>query len=338
MTPDLIKEREERYEKRKKAKRDFDKVINLSVKKGDQKSFMLSVKQSDTTVRLLDEGVVVDADGDPMFYIKKGALQAFYDRLDDDYVGSINIGHQEFASFPFLVGEWTKKDLSLVDIGDGRKGLDVSLKLDDNSIFVKELRRNDYTVGVSAEFFYEVDYENSDILRLEVLSRVDIKDFGIVGEAGNAASGGIKLKGETGMKNDGILAKLAAKYLKAEEKEESKAKTEEKKEEVKTEGEVEAKAETELDIAGAVEEIGELLEEKEEMLSLMETMDAELEAVKAELADAKKELAAKGTTVDETIGKFKELAAKYGSKQKEKKAAVEEKKNDTLSDDGLGVL
>ena len=179
----IIDERDKRTIYRKLRKKEYDNILTLSVSDGQK-------------VRLLDEGTVVDAYGSPLFYIRKGVLKAFYEGLSDDYVGSINIGHTDLASFPDrIVGTWSKKDLSLVDIGDGRQGLDVNLKLMEDHPLVKALRLLPFSLGVSAEFGYHIDQEATETYQLEVLDAVNIYDFAIVGEAGNVNSSGIELKG-----------------------------------------------------------------------------------------------------------------------------------------------
>lgn len=199
----IIDDREARTIYRKLMKRNFDAKIKLALG-----------KPTGQTVRLLDEGMVVDANGYPWFYIQKGTLKAYLDSLADGYEGSINIGHQSFATFPFLVGSWTKEDLHLVDIGDGRCGLDVDLRLDPDNMFVKMLHDAPYDVGVSAEFTYSVNYEASEELGIEVYDSIFIKDFAIVGDAGNVNSSGIKLEGGgKPMKNIKELSNLIDKEL-----------------------------------------------------------------------------------------------------------------------------
>lgn len=349
MGTDLIKEREKRYEKRKKAKQEFDKLINLGITQNcENKTFKkLSANSDGKTVRLLDEGVVVDAYGYSLFYIPRGELSAFYDRLPDDYEGSVNIGHQEFASFPFLVGQWSKKDLSLVDIGEGRKGLDVKLNLDDESIFIKELKRKDYSVGVSAEFSYEIDFDKSMTLELEVVRNINIMDFAIVGEAGNVNSGDINLKteGDVQMEKQSFLEKLLTKYnLSSDSKKNKELKEEQPKEDQKTD---ELKKDqqnidgvTEDELQGFADKFEEVIEENEQLLKVVGAADKENEALKSKLAEKEKELAAYEKNVPDALGRFKELAAHYGVKQKELKESKEnkEKINTEKSEDGWGAI
>ena len=178
----IIDERDIRTIHRKLRKKEYDDIMTLSV-------------DSTQKVRLLDEGMVVSAYGDPLFYIMKGTLQKYLDNLPDDYEGSINLGHMDFATFPILLGKWTKKDMSLVDIGDGRMALDVDLRLDDENFIVKELKRAEYDLAVSAEFGYHLNEEFTEKYGLEILDEIFISDFAIVGEPGNVNSSGIRLKG-----------------------------------------------------------------------------------------------------------------------------------------------
>ena len=65
----IIDERNVRTIHRKLRKKQYDEILELSTKK----------KKHCETVRLLDEGMVVDAGGNPYFYITKGTLKAYYD-------------------------------------------------------------------------------------------------------------------------------------------------------------------------------------------------------------------------------------------------------------------
>ena len=216
----LIDERNERTRNRKKRKRKMDSIIGLS--KDDERQYITlsnTVKLADSRIRLLDEGFC-----DNGFVIKKGTLEKFLNgknehirgweqtedgwketeilNLTDDFVGTVNLGHMEFATFPFIVGEWRKSDLTLVDIENDRKALDVDLRLDNESVFVKELARQPYDIGVSAEFYYHINDEDTDSLSemlgywLPVIDEIFIFAYGLVGECGNVNSSGLELKGE----------------------------------------------------------------------------------------------------------------------------------------------
>lgn len=185
--PDLLKERDKRTAKRKMDKKAWDKQFDLSA-------------DSKNSIRLLDEGMVTYGDGSPLFYIKKGTLSKLVSNIPDEYVGSINLGHMDFARFPFILGTWKKKDLTIVDIGDGRQALDVVPHFDYDSAFVKELKRLPYDVAVSAEFRCHIDWELTNRYGVEVVDEIYPEgfNFAVVGEPGNVNSAGLKLalKGE----------------------------------------------------------------------------------------------------------------------------------------------
>ena len=206
MSNNLIDERDERTKRRKKFKQKVDKIYNLSYKDEEKGIMTLSadgvMKLSDAKIRLLDEGAVV-GDDFVSFIIKKGTLEKFLNgnnevlpNIDPNETYTVNLGHQDFATFPFIIGEFHKSDLSLVDIGDDRKGIDVELHLDEESVFVQELKRQPYDIGVSAEFNYHVDWETTLDIGILVIDEVYIFAYGLVGECGNVNSSGLELKGE----------------------------------------------------------------------------------------------------------------------------------------------
>lgn len=226
---DLIEKRDERTKRRKIIKRKMDSVIGLSANDTEKHHAMsLSVepiKLADKTIRLLDEGYI-----DNGFVIKKGTMEKYLNgqnqyvrgyefngeeweqtevlNLTDDFVGTVNIGHQEFSTFPFLVGEFTRKDLSLVETENERHGIDVRLNLDEDSIFVKELQRKPYDIGVSAEFWYHINEADTESLSemlgyyMPVMDEIFIFAYGLVGECGNVNSSGLELAKENTMPND----------------------------------------------------------------------------------------------------------------------------------------
>ncbi len=248
----LIEERDERTRKRKKIKRKMDSIIGLSsgnlvdLDTGEiLNSLKLSVgttKMAGKTIRLLDEGYF-----DSGFVIKKGTLEKYLNgqnqyvrgyemsddgwqktdvlNLTDDFVGTVNLGHMDFATFPFIVGDWTKKDLSLVDIENDRKGIDVAINLDEDSIFVKELQRQPFDIGISSEFYYHINEEDTEKLSemldmyMPVIDEVFIFAYGLVGECGNVNSSGLELKGATMNKPIEELGILENAEVEEEEKE-----------------------------------------------------------------------------------------------------------------------
>lgn len=354
-TPGLIETINERYEKRKAAKAKYDRMINLSNKTEDrQKKTKLASASKDNTVRLLDEGMVVMGEDWPAFYIKKGVLKNWYDNLSSDYVGTINLGHEDYATYPKILGTWTKEDLTLVDIGDGRNGLDVRLNLDEEVSDVQDIKRMqqkyDIPIGVSAEFYTETDWDATYMLGFQVISKVDIQDFAIVGEAGNVNSGGVKLKGESELDNKKTPMEKLLSML-------GKEKTDgAKKDDTKTD-------EKELsgikDMEDAVKVLANVMEDNEELRKLnaqyeeaaekiaetVEATAAENETLKKELASLKEEKqddAAKEKNVSDALARFQKLAAGYKKDKREylNNDDHEDKKTGTeeLSHDGFGRI
>lgn len=290
---DLIKERDERTERRKKYKKKVDSMFNLSYRDEEKMALSVNIKKlSDTRIRLLDEGAIVGDDYID-FIIKKGTLEKFMNgenqflpNLTDDFVGSVNLGHMDFATFPFIIGEWTKNDLSLVDIDDERKGIDVELRLDTESMFVKELERQPYDIGISSEFYYHVDWDSTDAVGYLVVDEVYIFAYGLVGECGNVNSSGLELKGDFKMTKE-QLEELKAK-METPEPEEADLSAEVQEEEPIAEEAISEEVEEEI----SDEDIDE--SEPVEELSAEEESEAEVE--EAELTVSEE---AEGEEVDE---------------------------------------
>lgn len=317
---DLIEKRDERTKRRKIVKRKMDSVIGLSANDTEKHHAMsLSVepiKLADKTIRLLDEGYI-----DNGFVIKKGTMEKYLNgqnqyvrgyefngeeweqtevlNLTDDFVGTVNIGHQEFSTFPFLVGEFTRKDLSLVETENERHGIDVRLNLDEDSIFVKELQRKPYDIGVSAEFWYHINEADTESLSemlgyyMPVMDEIFIFAYGLVGECGNVNSSGLELAKENTMPND------------------------------KTNIE-------ELEIGLA--DIEEPTEEAEELEVSVETEAIETEVEVAEL-DAEDEVEIPPTEEDSTESEEAEEAEAEDEEQEVEEAEVEEAEGEESTDD-----
>lgn len=316
----IIDERNIRTVHRKIRKKEYDEMIQLSVTRDDD-------------VRLLDEGMVVDAYGNPLFYIMKGTLQKYLEALPDDYEGSINLGHMDFATFPILLGKWRKEDFSLVDTGDGRMGLNVRLHLDEDNFLVKELRRAEYDLGVSAEFGYHVNEEFSEKYGIEILDEIFISDFAIVGEAGNVNSSGIRLKGEKMAIDVKDLAaaleggetpdlsevnkKLDTLLEKEEEAPAEEAPAEEPVEEAPEPVKEESAEEPEADLSAVLKAVEDLKAQVEELKGKNEALSAELSAKREAEADF--------------IRKFKSLSVSLATESVAKETVVE-----NVYSDGIG--
>ena len=162
--PTYVSSIKDSLDRRKKGKAFYDNAITLS--SVDKENHYVSVNLSSGYVenkptRLIDEGAITYEGGDDIrLYIKKGAVQAFYDSLSSDYVGYINLAHIDIASLPLNLGTWTKDDLTVVDIGDGRKGLDVNVKLNRELHIVQDLLKQEIPLSISAEMRGTLDLES----------------------------------------------------------------------------------------------------------------------------------------------------------------------------------
>lgn len=303
----LIKERDARTKKRKKAKQKFDREITLSSALPlTQNKCTLSLDRSEGDVRLLDEGSIVTADNNLDFYIKKGVFRKFMAgkntkltlrsiygdiaekyfedvdtplNIDEKYEGTINVGHNDFSTFPFIIGTWTVDDLSLVNNGDGRKGLDVDLKLNEAHPFVQAFRVQGIPLGVSVEMYMHFDDKATKEWTEKrgdytpVVDEIFISDFAVVGECGNVGSSdSVVLRGGV-MENEKTLANEEL------ELEEVAEENEMSEEEMPTEEEMEEVAEK---VAETVEEPVEESEIKEEAEEEDETADEEVGADEVE--------------------------------------------------------
>ena len=224
MSNDLIEKRNDRTKQRKAKKKKIDSIIGLSIDTESKKKMSLSasvatISDTNQVARLLDEGYC-----DNGFVLMKGTIEKFLNgeneyvtgwemedgswkrtdvlNLTDDFVGTVNLGHQDFATHPFILGEFKKSDFTIEDIGDDRKALNVDVRLDEESMYVKELRRQPYDIGVSAEFWYHIDWDATQQLEAEygmyipAIDEIFIFAYGLVGECGNVNSSGLELKGD----------------------------------------------------------------------------------------------------------------------------------------------
>ena len=122
-------------------------------------NFSSSLKtEGENWCRLIDEGVVVDNGfftGEPMAYavIRKGGLKKWYESLTDDFVGTIDKDHNRSID----LGLFTKKDLRLVELEDGRYAIDVNVKLDQELYAVKDLLKMNNRTALSVEMFVNAD-------------------------------------------------------------------------------------------------------------------------------------------------------------------------------------
>lgn len=282
---ELIKQREKRTIRRKIAKNKFDNIINLSAE--DNKG-----------IRLLDEGTVVSGDESILFYIKKGTLEKYLSVLDDDFVGHINYGHSDFATDPILLGQFTKSDFSLEDIGDGRKALYVSPHFFD-TYRLRDIQSMPFDIGVSVEMNVSHNQEDSENYGFPVVDELFIYAFAVVGDAGNVNSSGIRLGG----------SKLNLKSL--------------------TEA---LEKQTSIDLSALQAALGEEATEEESKIELdvetEDTEEVEAEEAEAEEVETEEEAEETGTeevelTTSDVIKKVEELSARISSLEEENKTLSE---------------
>lgn len=293
--------------RRKKGKAFYDNAITLS--SVDKENHYVSVNLSSGYVenkptRLIDEGAITYEGGDDIrLYIKKGAVQAFYDSLSSDYVGYINLAHIDITSLPLNLGTWTKDDLTVVDIGDGRKGLDVNVKLNRELHIVQDLLKQEIPLSISAELRGTLDFESSFKFNAPFYNEIEIAGFSVVANPANVNSTGENLnsKGDSEMNLWEKILKLSSENKeekknealenKEEEKEEKEPSKEEKAPESKTdETENEEEAKKGEETLETVEMSKDDMEKINKFMDAFEALSAKVEALETENAELKEKL------------------------------------------------
>lgn len=298
--PTYVASIKDSLDRRKKGKAFYDNAITLS--SVDKENHYVSVNLSSGYVenkptRLIDEGAITYEGGDDIrIYIKKGAVQAFYDSLSSDYVGYINLAHIDIASLPLNLGTWTKDDLTVVDIGDGRKGLDVNVKLNRELHIVQDLLKQEIPLSISAELRGTLDFESSFKFNAPFYNEIEIAGFSVVANPANVNSTGENLnsKGDSEMNLWEKILKLSS-----ENKEEKKNEALENKEEEKEEKEPESKeegTENEEEAKKGEETLETVEMSKDDMekinkfMDAFEALSAKVEALEKENAELKQKL------------------------------------------------
>ncbi len=140
--------------------------------------------------------------------------------MSSDYVGYINLAHIDITSLPLNLGTWTKDDLTVVDIGDGRKGLDVNVKLNRELHIVQDLLKQEIPLSISAELRGTLDFESSFKFNAPFYNEIEIAGFSVVANPANVNSTGENLnsKGDSEMNLCEKILKLSSENK--EEKEE----------------------------------------------------------------------------------------------------------------------
>lgn len=323
--PTYVASIKDSLERRKKGKAFYDNAITLS--SVDKENHYVSVNLSSGYVenkptRLIDEGAITYEGGDDIrLYIKKGAVQAFYDSLSSDYVGYINLAHIDITSLPLNLGTWTKDDLTVVDIGDGRKGLDVNVKLNRELHIVQDLLKQEIPLSISAELRGTLDLESSFKFNAPFYNEIEIAGFSVVANPANVNSTGENLnsKGDSEMNLWEKILKLSS-----ENKEEKKNEALENKEEEKEEKEP-SKEENTLESKEEGTENEEEAKKGEETLETVEMSKDDMEKIN-KFMDAFEALSAKVEALEKENAELKE---KLKSSKKEK-TEFEKKAESTL--------
>ena len=298
--PTYVASIKDSLDRRKKGKAFYDNAITLS--SVDKENHYVSVNLSSGYVenkptRLIDEGAITYDGGDDIrLYIKKGAVQAFYDSLSSDYVGYINLAHIDITSLPLNLGTWTKDDLTVVDIGDGRKGLDVNVKLNRELHIVQDLLKQEIPLSISAELRGTLDYESSFKFNAPFYNEIEIAGFSVVANPANVNSTGENLnsKGDSEMNLWEKILKLSSenkeekKNEALENKEDEKEEKEPESKEEETENEEEAKKGEET--LETVEMSKEDMEKINKFMDAFEALSAKVEALETENAEQKEKL------------------------------------------------
>lgn len=305
--PTYVASIKDSLDRRKKGKAFYDNAITLS--SVDKENHYVSVNLSSGYVenkptRLIDEGAITYEGGDDIrLYIKKGAVQAFYDSLSSDYVGYINLAHIDITSLPLNLGTWTKDDLTVVDIGDGRKGLDVNVKLNRELHIVQDLLKQEIPLSISAELRGTLDFESSFKFNAPFYNEIEIAGFSVVANPANVNSTGENLnsKGDSEMNLWEKILKLSSENKeekknealenKEEEKEEKEPSKEEKAPESKEEGaENKEEAKKGEETLETVEMSSEDMEKINKFMDAFEALSAKVEALETENAELKQKL------------------------------------------------
>lgn len=307
--PTYVASIKDSLDRRKKGKAFYDNAITLS--SIDKENHYVSVNLSSGYVenkptRLIDEGAITYEGGDDIrLYIKKGAVQAFYDSLSSDYVGYINLAHIDITSLPLNLGTWTKDDLTVVDIGDGRKGLDVNVKLNRELHIVQDLLKQEIPLSISAELRGTLDFESSFKFNAPFYNEIEIAGFSVVANPANVNSTGENLnsnsKGDSEMNLWEKILKLSSENKeekknealekKEEEKEEKEPSKEEKAPESKEEGtENKEEAKKGEETLETVEMSKDDMEKINKFMDAFETLSAKVEALETENAELKEKL------------------------------------------------
>lgn len=163
----------------------------------------------DGYLTLFSEGSFIQGNGTIRMYLMKGAIEEWFNNLDDDFEGYVTVGHVNTAASPVREGYFRKKDLKIIKNEDGRADLLVKPKINLNLSSVRDIIVQDEPFGISAEVFQRpyqgeetgsmVALRNLDLSfggkgDFPIVESIGITGFSFVSDVGNAKSGGIDPK------------------------------------------------------------------------------------------------------------------------------------------------
>lgn len=335
--PTIFQRIKESVKVRKKAKKEIEEIITLKSNE-DEEVGKVNLATSyrfdrDSSIRLLDEGAIFYEGGQYVrYFIKKGVVQKFYDELDDDFVGYINLAHFDVFAFPIFLGTWTKDDLTIVDLEDGRQALEVVPRFNEDLYLVKDLFAQEIPLSVSIEAYFDYDWDMTQKLDFPVVQGMQMDGFSVVGNPANTSSAYVlSSKEEEGENMD--LSKIKAilensEETKAEELDSEAVEEAETEENLETENSEEENSTENLENTEESEETEtENLESEEEekaILQLVTELVEQNKALKAELEALKAEKAKQTQKTESVISKLESIV-NSGAQKKESS-----KKNDSV--------
>lgn len=348
--PTIFQKIKESVKVRKKAKKEIEEIITLNNADDEKEIGKVNLATSyrfdrNSSIRLIDEGAIFYEGGQYVrYFIKKGVVKKFYDELDDDFVGYINLAHFDVFAFPIFLGTWTKDDLTIVDLEDGRQALDVVPRFNEDLYLVKDLFAQEIPLSVSVEAYFDYDWDMTQKLDFPVVNGMSMDGFSVVGNPANTSSMGVLSSEEEGENMD--LSKIKAILENSEEtKEEQKEELDSAEEETKAEEnlETEEKAEENLETENSEEEnsieklenteeteenASENLENQEDeekaILDLVSELVEQNKALKAELEALKAEKAKQTLKTESVISKLESIVNGTSNTK------AESKKNDSV--------
>ena len=336
--PTIFQRIKESVKVRKKAKKEIEEIITLKNNKDDEEIGKVNLATSyrfdrNSSIRLLDEGAIFYEGGQYVrYFIKKGVVQKFYDELDDDFVGYINLAHFDVYAFPIFLGTWTKDDLRIVDLEDGRQALEVVPRFNEDLYLVKDLFAQEIPLSVSIEAYFDYDWDMTQKLDFPVVDGMQMDGFSVVGNPANTSSAYVlssKEEEEEGENMD--LSKIKAILENSEAEElDSVVEEEETEENLETENSAEEEENSTENLENTEEETEtENLESEEEdeekaILELVTELVEQNKALKAELEALKAEKAKQTQKTESVISKLESIV-NSGTQKKESS-----KKNDSV--------